>query len=132
MAFDLELAAEFASELGLSILERSESELRLDLGAGAVLLAANLEDGDDLVGFAGTPWHGHGVLTLAAGQGRYIELDLLDVLRDLASGELLICELWQAPNVIDRWVEHHSNASTVDLELDEELRVRRAAVRVEP
>ena len=125
MAYRLDDLAALAHELGLATKWEDADSLDVVVHEGCVLSFCNLE-GDTMMGFEGTPWHHHGVLSLETGDNTYIECDELDVLIGLGSGDLLIVSSIVNGEVRDRWISHREQ----DLEVrhiasGEELRVFR-------
>jgi len=127
MAYRLDELARLASESGL-VSERVDAN-RLDvvLFEGCRLAFCNLVAEDDtLVGFEGTPWHSHGVLTFMVGSGHYIECDELEILIGLCSGELLVVGQFVDGVLRDRWICHRKEPLIIEyLSAAEELRVLR-------
>jgi hypothetical protein len=83
------------------------SLLEVHLGNGAVLCLENGENDEcGLMGFPGTLWHVHGDgdLTFGGPWGRYIELDILNLLNGLRDGTVLICEHHSEGKLVDRWL----------------------------
>jgi hypothetical protein len=84
------------------------------------------DENDTLVGFDGTPWHSHGVVSFLAGSPKYIECDELEVLIGLCSGELLVISEYADGTLRDRWIEHRNEPlELTHLGPGEELRVCR-------
>ncbi|HEX8534980.1 MAG TPA: hypothetical protein VF662_12500 [Allosphingosinicella sp.] len=107
MRYDLILLDEFCRELGLSSRLRNNSSLEVSLGDEAVLCFVNAErDEDCLMGFADTPWHTHGDLIFSDHHGYFVELDPLNVLAGLQSGDVLICDQEVSGSLVNRWLVH--------------------------
>jgi hypothetical protein len=127
MNYDLALIESFCSELGVAHKFPSDAVLEIDLGRGAVLVFKNEQHGDDCeISFKGTPWHAHGDFIFVGGEGRYVEVNHLEVLQFLRNGTVLIVELWADGQLIDRWLTHCKyNDEFKHLQPQEELRVWR-------
>jgi len=85
-------------------------------------------DDDALIDFGDdTSWHTHGhEFEFADPRGHYISKDYLDLVAGIASGEILIAELWNKGNLKERWPIHKDYNDEFDyLEKDDEIRVRR-------
>jgi hypothetical protein len=91
------------------------------------LAFCNLPAEDDtLVGFDGTPWHSHGIVSFLAGSPEYVECDELDILIGLGSGDLLVVSQFLDGNLKDRWIEHKNEPLDIKyLQPNEELCVFR-------
>ncbi len=74
-----------------------------------------------------TPWHTHGhEFEFSDPRGYYISMDYLGLVAGLASGEILIAELWNKDKLKDRWLIYKDYNDEFDyLENDDEVRVRR-------
>ena len=107
MRYDLDILNEFCREIGLNARMRDNSSLEVFLGDETILCFQNAElDEDCLMGFANTPWHTHGDLEFSDHHGHFVELDPLNLLSGLCSGDVLICEQEVSGNLIDRWLVH--------------------------
>ena len=107
MRYDLDILNEFCSEIGLKALMTDSSSLEVFVGDDAVLCFQNAKlDEDCLMGFANTPCHTHGDLMFSDHHGHFIELDPLNLLSGLCSGDVLICEQEVSGNLVDRWLVH--------------------------
>ncbi|PSJ37877.1 hypothetical protein [Allosphingosinicella deserti] len=128
MRYDLDLLREFCAEIGLDAKARDDRLLEVFLGGGAVLCFQNFDrDGDCLIGFTDVPWHGHGNLTFNDARGYHVELDPLDLLSGLRSGDVLVCERQLKGTLVDRWLVHKLyNDEFGELEPGERIIVRRA------
>jgi hypothetical protein len=128
MRYDLETLNEFCREIGLNSRKTGSSSLEVSLGDKMVLCFQNAErDEDCLIGFADTPWHALGDLMFSDHHGHFVELDPLNILRGLCSGDVLICEQEVSGSVVDRWLVHKVfNDELQNLIPDERLIVRRA------
>lgn len=120
------MIGELARELGFRVERRGADEIALPLGGGAVLLFANLEGEDCLVGFDGGTWHGHGEVMFMCDRDRYVELDALDIVIGLEDGTMLVCEEWREVVCVDRWLVHGDRPELACPEVESELRLRRA------
>jgi len=127
MVYRLDELARIASESGLVSERVSAGRLDVILFDGCRLAFCNLAaESDTLVGFDGTPWHSHGVVSFLAGSPHYVKCDELDILIGLCSGELVVVSQLVDGVLRDRWIEHKSEP--LDLEYlgpGEELRVIR-------
>jgi hypothetical protein len=130
MRYDLELIDQFCREIGLLSRICSTERLEVELSKTAVLCFQNAEhEQDGLVGFEGTPWHTHDDFTFCDGRGNYVELNHLDVLAGLKTGQVLLCELWRGGLVSDRWLIHRDyNNEFQYMQEGEEIRICRSTV----
>jgi hypothetical protein len=128
MRYDLDLLSDFCREIGLAARLTDEQSLEVLMGDGAILCFQNDDREEDcLLGFLGTPWHTHWDLTFANAQGCHIEVDSLDLLTGLKSGQVLICERHVAGQPLDRWLIHSEyNDEFQYLGETERITVRRA------
>src|SRR5690606_29372377 len=96
---------------------------------GVVLTFINMvEDEDTLVGFDGTPWHSHGVMTFETGASTYTECDELEILVGLESGELLVLSEYLDGQLVDRSLIHRGVGPDLSaMEPGEEVRLLRVA-----
>jgi len=79
------------------------------------------------MGFLNSPWHAHGDLMFSDHHGHFVELDPLNLLSGLCSGDVLICEQEVSGNFVDRWLVHKVyNDELQHLMPGERLSVRRA------
>jgi hypothetical protein len=127
MYYDLDILEEYSGELGFSVSRPSPDSLKIEMLEGIVLEFQNLrKDEDTVAGFIGTPTHWHGKLTVNTSGSTYVELDELDVVRGLRSGELLIVERYLNGSLSDRWVAHKKESLDVQyVEPGEEMRILR-------
>lgn len=134
MRYDLDLLNEFCRELGLSSRLTGTSSLEVSLGHETVLCFQNAElDEDCLMGFVGTPWHTHGDLQFSNHAGHFINLDPLNLLTGLRSGDVLICEQELSGSIVDRWLVHKIfNDELEHLVPNERLIFRRADCATAP
>jgi hypothetical protein len=103
----LDVIEALASELGFEARRVDSDRLDVLLDTGVILVFCNLEDeGDPLVGFEGTQWHAHGVVCLEVGEGEYVEIADVDILRALALGELVVVSQYVHDGLSDRWLAH--------------------------
>jgi hypothetical protein len=129
MHFNLQELLQHCRILGLSAQLESADTLVLSPQHGIRLILSNIENEDSIVGFEGTPWHTHDQFIFSGQEGRYIELQWHEVLSGLAKGSILICELWQAGALQDRWLIHKDFSDEFQyMEPGEEIRVWRAEV----
>lgn len=128
MRYDLDILSEFCREIGLNGRMPDNSSLQVALGDEAVLCFYNAEQDEDcLMGFEDTPWHTHGDLMFSDHHGHFVELDPLNLLSGLCSGDVLICEQEVSGHVVDRWLVHKVfNDELEYLSAGERLIVRRA------
>jgi hypothetical protein len=131
MVYRLDDLARLAGESGLVSERVSADRLDVILFDGCRLAFCNLTaESDTLVGFDGTPWHSHGVVSFSAGSPSYVEFDELDVLIDLCSGELVVVSQLVDGALRDRWIEHKKEPLDLKyLRPNEELRVFRLPER---
>ncbi len=132
MRYDLNLIHELCQELGFRSRLDGEGTVEIELKEDCVLVFQNFEGEDDcLVGFRGTPWHGHGNFTFVDARSYYVEMDYLDVVSGLADGSVLDCERWLEGELVDRWLTHRDyNDEFKYMEPGEELQVWRSKVSV--
>jgi len=115
-----------ATEFGFECDRQDEVRVAVRLAPDAVLEFCNLEAGDSLVGFEGTPWHSHGIVQFMTGVDTYVEYDELDIVLGLGSGELVVVSQYLKGQLQDRRLAHkHEPLDLRHLEPDEELRVLR-------
>ena len=138
LPYDLDLVHEKCNEVGLSSELIEPNTLAVDLTGGVTLRFVNnvtthfldgpAVDDDALIDMGDeTSWHTHGhEFQFADPRGHYISMDYLDLVAGIASGEILIAELWNKDNLKDRWLIHKDYNDEFDyLETDDEIRVRR-------
>jgi hypothetical protein len=107
LVYRLEELANLARELGLMSERVSADRLDVILREGCRLAFCNLTaEGDTLVGFDGTPWHSHGIVSFLAGSPVYVECDELDILIGLGAGDLVVVSQFVDGKLKDRWIEH--------------------------
>lgn len=128
MSYDLKEIHKRCIELGISSELQLPQKLSVFVGDDVVLSFENSEQEEDcLVGFKGTSWHVHDEFMFVGREGRYIELDSLNLISGLADGSVLICELWKESSLNDRWLIHRDfNDEYKYMEVGEEIRVWRA------
>lgn len=128
MRYDLEMLNEFCREIGLSSRLTDTASLEIMLGGGAVLYFENADSDEDcLMGFVNTPWHTHGSLMFSDPHGHFVELDPMNLLGGLRSGDVLLCEREVNGSLVDRWLVHKTfNDEFEHLMPNESLMVRRA------
>jgi hypothetical protein len=91
MAYRLDEIIAFCEELGFESKRVDDNRIEVDLSPDGTLVFMNIpEENDTFLGFEGTPWHGHDKLTFLIGESSYIELDELEVLLGIQSGEILV------------------------------------------
>jgi hypothetical protein len=127
MMYRLDSLARLASESGLVSERLGVDRLDVILFDECRLAFCNLvAEEDTLVGFDGTPWHSHGVVSFLAGSPHYVECDELDILIGLCSGELVVVSQFVDGVLRDRWIEHKKEPLDLKyLRSGEELRVFR-------
>ncbi len=129
MYYDLDTLEELSNELGFITTRISIDTLEVKIYNDIVLVFSNLPDEDDtLMGFKGTPWHGHYKMTFMTSKGAYVEFDELDIVQRIKDGDLLINEMYIYNELKDRWLSHKEEG--VDLkymEPGEEIRIHRVA-----
>lgn len=138
LPYDLELLHEQCNEVGLSSKLSAPDTLTIRLTDDVTLRFTNnvtthfsngpsvnddtiIDLGDD------TPWHTHGhEFQFNDPRGYYVSMDYLDLVAGIASGEILIAELWNKGDLKERWLIHKDYNDEFDyLEADSEIRVRR-------
>src|SRR5262245_40470051 len=126
-AYRLDELATLASELGLISDRVNTDRLDVILFEGCRLAFCNLPEAPHtLVGFDGTPWHAHGVVSFMTGSPYYVDCDELDILIGLGSGDLVVVSQFIDGKLRDRWIEHKKEPFDLKhLEPNEELRVYR-------
>jgi hypothetical protein len=125
MRYRLDELAKVAADLGFEA--RRVDPDRLDVVvADSVLAFCNLEADDTLIGFKGTPWHGHGNLYFETGRGTRDTFDELDVLVGLSVGELVVVSQFVNGVLQDRWISHRNEPIKLrHIQPGEELRAYR-------
>jgi hypothetical protein len=128
MRYDLDLLNGYCREIGLVARIADQSTLEVSLGNGAILCFQNAESEDDsLIGFLGTPSHAHGDIMFVGHEGRYIELDALNLLSGLKDGTVLVSERHVGETLADRWLIHSEyNDEFQHILPDERIVIRRA------
>lgn len=126
MLYEITLIDELCREIGLRSVVADSNQVSIEVEDNVVLNFLNIEDEDDCVaGFDGTPWHIHGGIEFASRNGRYVELEYLDILSGLADGTVLICDRWITGELKDRWLVHKDFVNEFEyMECGEELRIR--------
>ncbi len=132
--YRLDKLTEVAAELGFRAVRDGDrvdvsltkDDVVKDSAKDIVLSFHNLvEQGDTLVGFVGTPWHAHGVMTFSTDDS-YVELDELELLLGLAVGDVLVVSLYVEGDMRDRWLCHRQEHFSLEhMVPGEELRVFR-------
>jgi hypothetical protein len=106
MSYDLDLIQQLCKELELPN-SRKIDRVEISFNQNAVLYFQNAANEEDcLVGFDGTPWHGHNDLMFSDAQGNFIEMNYVDLISGISDGQVLVGERWLNGKVIDRWLEH--------------------------
>lgn len=129
MKYRLDKLSRICSENGVECRRIEEHRLDVALFPGCFLSFCNLvEEEDTLIGFQGLPWHFHGHLILLDEKSKYLELDEIDVLIGLLTGELLVVSQFWKQELKDRWILHRKQSLDCKyLEPGEEIRVFRRA-----
>jgi hypothetical protein len=129
MAYRLDEILTLSDELGFTSKRIDDNRVEVEFDSDGTLVFLNMpEENDTLIGFDGTPWHGHDKLMLMTDEATYIELDELDILLAIKSGEVVILSRYVSGELTDRWLAHKDEK--VDLkyiEPNEEMRVKRRA-----
>jgi len=137
-SYDLDLVHEQCKEVGLKsefensdllvihltddIKLRFENNITTHQSNGSVIEDDSLVDlGDD------SDWHTHvHDFEFVDPRGHYVSMHYLDLIVGIASGEILIAELWNKDRLKERWPIHRDYNNEFDyLEKDDEIRVRR-------
>ena len=129
MRYDLEVIVELCREVGLGRVTRAPGEATIELEEGVALIFRNLDEEDDCVmGFRGTGWHTHGGLLCSDRRGYCVEMSYLDIVVGLASGTVLIGELWEDGKLADRWLVHKDYVDEFQyMQPGDEVRIRSAS-----
>jgi hypothetical protein len=138
MPYDLDLVREQCNEVGLNselinsdtvaIRLADDITLRFQNNVTTHQLNGPVIDDDALIDLGDdTPWHTHGhEFQFADPRGYYVSMDYLDLIAGIASGKILIAELWTKDKLKERWLIHRDYNNEFDyLEIDDEIRVRR-------
>ena len=138
LPYDLDLVREQCNEVGLSSELIEPDTLAIRLADDITLRFANnvtthfldgtSVDDDTLIDLGDdSPWHTHGhEFEFVDPRGYYVSMDYLDLIAGIASGDILIAELWKKDNLKERWLIHKDYNDEFDyLEADDEIRVRR-------
>lgn len=125
MNYDLDSIEAECASLGIPSLRVDSDQIDIILASDCVLQFSNQPiEGDTMVGFRDTPWHSHDKLMVMTGDSTCIECSELDVVRLIASGDLMIVSQFVKGRLTDRWLTH--KAEPLDLQYikaGEELRV---------
>ena len=127
MQYRLQELAALASEMGLNTIEVDETRLDIVLWDTCRLAFCNLEaEQDTLVGFDGTPWHAHGTVQFLTGERTHMEVDELELLIGIGTGELVVVSSYAGDVLKDRWLAHKNEPfdDVKWMKPGEELRVR--------
>lgn len=98
------------------------------VGREMKLCFANAEAGSDTyLGFSDSTWHTHGALMLMTGSDTYVELDPIEVLERLKSGDILIASRHHDGKLSDRWLFHRKAKQDFQyFEADESVTIQKA------
>ena len=125
MTYDLDAIESDCVSLGIVCHRVASDQIDLVLAADCILQFSNqASEGDTMVGFSDTPWHSHDKLMVMTGDSTCIECSELDIVRLIASGDLVIVSQIMNGQLTDRWLAH--KAEPLDLqhiEAGEELRI---------
>jgi hypothetical protein len=129
MIYDLPLITELCKELGYEKVESRPDTVEVELYKNATLVFQNINNcTDSLMCFSGTPWHTHGDIMFSGKEGRYIEMNYLDVLSGVKEGKVLVCELLNNEVLKDRYLVHKDLVDEFKyMEPGDEIRVRKIA-----
>ncbi len=125
MALDLKALQRIAVSKGFRAEISTPGRLDVVLPDGLVLWFLNSDGGDEVIGFAGMPWHFHPPLVVVQRDCRFREFDTEAILEAISAGEFLVLEIREFGRLTDQWLEHRD--ATVGLEhtqVGEEIRVR--------
>jgi hypothetical protein len=125
--YDLDALEKLSSKFGFAFLRTSVDALEISILDDAVLTFENWpKEQDTFIGFKTTPWHTHGEVILMFGDASYVELNELEVLKGIKSGDIVIKERFINGFLKDRWITHKDEKADSDCsELGEEIRIRR-------
>ncbi|MBC3767465.1 hypothetical protein [Neptunicella marina] len=107
MHCDLPAIKELCDELGINTSIHDGKLVKVMLENDVFLCFENIEEGDCLIGFEGTPWHFHGDIQFCDGRGYYLDVNYLDVITEITKGKILVCELWENEKLEDRYLIHN-------------------------
>jgi hypothetical protein len=129
MAYRIDAIVSFCEEFELNSRRVEPNRVEVDFDEDGTLVFLNLPEEDDtLIGFDGTPWHVHDKLTLMTGESTYVELDELQVLQGIKSGNILVVSRYVSNELVDRFLAHKDRKIDVKhIETKEEVRVKRLA-----
>ena len=129
MIYDLKIIAELSKEVGFDKVKTTEDSVEIEIFENTILVFQNIGDGtDSLIGFIGTPWHCHGDLMFSGSEGRYIEMQYIDIISAIKKGDVLICELHNNGVLKDRYLVHKKLVDEFNyMEPGDEIRVRQCA-----
>ncbi|MBL8012374.1 MAG: hypothetical protein JNN05_00865, partial [Candidatus Omnitrophica bacterium] len=89
--YDLDALEKLSSKIGFVCSRKSADALEISILDGAVLSFENWrKEQDTFIGFKTTPWHTHGEVMLTFGDASYVEVNELEVLKGIKSGDIVI------------------------------------------
>ena len=107
LKYRLDELAKLSADLGLVSRRVDADRLDVVIHDGCVLaFCNNIDDGDTLVGFEGTPWHSHGLVQFGTGDSTYVEYDELDILIALGNGDLVVVSEYSDGKLRNRELAH--------------------------
>ena len=129
MTYDLELLQESALSCGFKVNDVAENILKVELMPGVVLGFQNYEDPEEsLIGFQNVGWHTHGDLNFSDKEGRYLELEYINLLTELKAGNVLVCDEYCAGTLRNRSLVHRKYSDEVRfMKPGDEIRFRQCA-----
>ena len=129
MSYDLDGLERECNSLGIDCSRVEPNQLDVLVSADCTLQFSNQpEESDTRVGFAGTPWHSHDQLMLMTSDSTFIECSEFEMIRLLASGDLVIVSQFLKGELGDRWLAHKSERLDIgNIEAGEELHIKRMA-----
>ena len=131
MLYDLDAVAAACARVGIEILDRSAHALRLGLGPGDVLVLAN-DAGGSIRYFEGNAHHQHDDFVFDLVEpAPVLKLAPVALVEALASGEVLVAELHEAPHPPEMFLLFYRCDMRTEIDPGQELRIRRAGT-VEP
>ena len=132
MGYDIDAIARECTRVGIQVSARTKDEIKLDLGGGAILVFANDSTGW-ISYFEESDGHWHGDLEFELSDPpRFLHIPYLQAIEALANGQVLIAEFHYPRRTDRRLMYYQCDSLTERLEVDEELRIRRAAIQVQP